>query len=539
MITLHSRKSIDPTQKQLSKPRKRTKANSYQPAKGQRIATITQSGLNTTPDGIAFLVTQGSVGYNLIAGKQCLIRVFTTTANLQQASAAVMTIAGVGQASAIIVPSANWIAEVAPPQGPSVGIIVRGFAFARPGVYQINVILISNSGLTLANVFAELSFRSTRDLRLVIVPLQGSGPNRGFLPTPAWYDDIRAAMRRLGSMLPVRDCVHSGLNHGAAGLRYHVAQPMEGWPCEVNAGPQDYFAEINQINASAGPNDDTADVNVLYRPVQPLLNEQPGGNANYCGTPRRPQCIGGQWAGIEMTAPCMAQEIGHTFCLEPSGSPHYEDPSNPKHSKDPQIVDVFAFDFVRRVPYDPPSAPALFLGDVMNNLGDGVWQGANSVLYNVYDWNWLADQFSQLNSTGPDVNPSDRDPCPPLQLDERPVHHVSPRTPAQWTRVIGNPVGGKTWVWGPNGIVPVPPPRPDDLSPAMKVIGRWLREFERRGVKHVYMPLEQEVFTIASRILRSTMHGHHNFRIGGIDGPPVPTESHAPRNQTNRRKNTD
>jgi hypothetical protein len=82
---------------------------------------------------------------------------------------------------------------------------------------------------------------------------------------------------------------------------------------------------------------------------------------------------------------------------------------------------VFAFDFVRRVPYNPPSAPAVFLGDLMNNLGNGAVQGANSVLYNAYDWNWLADKFSQLNSTGPDVNPSDNDPCAlPFAVSERP-----------------------------------------------------------------------------------------------------------------------
>jgi hypothetical protein len=133
------------------------------------MSTITQSGLYTTNDGIPFLITQGLVGYNLIAGKQCLLRIFTTPANVQQASALIVTIAGAGHASAIVIPSASWIAESAAPQGPSIGIIIRGFAFARPAQYSVGFFLLGGVGNVLVSGNAALIFTDTGDLRLADV----------------------------------------------------------------------------------------------------------------------------------------------------------------------------------------------------------------------------------------------------------------------------------------------------------------------------------------------------------------------------------
>jgi len=90
----------------------------------------------------------------------------------------------------------------------------------------------------------------------------------------------------------------------------------------------------------------------------------------------------------------MAQEVGHLFGLEPRESPHFEDPRDPSHSKDPAHNDPFAFDFYLLKPYQPP--PGGFVGDVMNNLAGGVWQGRDMVLYNAFDWEYLRQKLIKL-----------------------------------------------------------------------------------------------------------------------------------------------
>jgi hypothetical protein len=108
--------------------------------------------------------------------------------------------------------------------------------------------------------------------------------------------------------------------------------------------------------------------------------------------------VTGLWQGIEMTAGGIAQEIGHNFGLEPAGSPHFQDPQDPGHSKDPFIVDSYAFDFVNQRHYSRP------IGDTMNNTGGGAFQGIDSVLFNAYDWEYLREGIGQLPSTGTEAN---------------------------------------------------------------------------------------------------------------------------------------
>jgi hypothetical protein len=66
-------------------------------------------------------------------------------------------------------------------------------------------------------------------------------------------------------------------------------------------------------------------VTVLWRPVQPRLNELVGGITPYNYLPGPANFVGSYWRGIAATAPIMAQEVGHLFGLEPPGSPHFED----------------------------------------------------------------------------------------------------------------------------------------------------------------------------------------------------------------------
>jgi hypothetical protein len=92
----------------------------------------------------------------------------------------------------------------------------------------------------------------------------------------------------------------------------------------------------------------------------------------------------------------LAQEVGHLFGLEPRTSPHFEDPLDSNHSKDPRHLDPFAFDFYLLRPYLPFIPSGGFVGDPMNNTGRGVAQGRDMILYNTFDWEHLRQKFMRL-----------------------------------------------------------------------------------------------------------------------------------------------
>ncbi len=100
---------------------------------------------------------------------------------------------------------------------------------------------------------------------------------------------------------------------------------------------------------------------------------------------------------------CIAQEIGHNFGLEPPGSPHYNDPNDPGHSKDGPLGDPYAYDFVHHRPL--AVGPLGFSGDTMNNSAGGLTQGQDAAAYNAYDFNYLIDQLASLPGTGSETNP--------------------------------------------------------------------------------------------------------------------------------------
>ena len=136
-----------------------------------------------------------------------------------------------------------------------------------------------------------------------------------------------------------------------------------------------------------------------FNPPGPY-DPNPGGNSSRPAAPfgelRRAACVSGTWQGIRMTAGCFAQELGHNFGLEPAGSPHFQDPTDPGHSKDAIILDPFAFDFVLQRHYTAP------IGDTMNNMGGGAFKGADAILFNAYDWEFMRKQFvSKPGGTGP------------------------------------------------------------------------------------------------------------------------------------------
>lgn len=210
-----------------------------------------------------------------------------------------------------------------------------------------------------------------------------------------------------------------------------------------------------------------------------------------------------------MSAGCFAQEIGHNFGLEPVGSPHFDDPSDPGHSKDPQVIDPFAYDFVNHRTFSPYPSNR-FIGDVMNNSGGGAWQGAELVMFNQYDWEHVRAELMKVGSTGTDVNPCLEDPCGPTKK-------ILPRSPAQIHQLIGSRAGGPLWEWTPHGIRPIPSPRPGVRLSSVRNEGLLsaLRDFERDGAEEIYIAVGEDPVGIAHRFHKFFTFEHPDFMIGG------------------------
>src|SRR5262249_11315348 len=65
------------------------------------------------------------------------------------------------------------------------------------------------------------------------------------------------------------------------------------------------------------------------------------------------------------------------------------------HSKDPLIADPDAFDFINN------RAFTARVGDTMNNLAGGAFQGVDAIMYNAFDWEYLRKQAVGLGNSGP------------------------------------------------------------------------------------------------------------------------------------------
>ena len=217
------------------------------------------------------------------------------------------------------------------------------------------------------------------------------------------------------------------------------------------------------------------------------------------------QCIGGPWNGVEMTAPCFAQETGHTLCLEPQGSPR-ADPNDLMHSGEAQVFHQFGFDFVNKRPYSLGQP----LGDVM---GLGSWNGADSVAFSPYDWEYLRAKLTTLNSTGTEANPSRKETCP-----EGPVA-AKPRSVGAWVRVLSGQAGGPVITIGPHGIKVGPPPSPLARQSAtrMEALHYALRGLGGARVRDVFVATEGESIPLASGAVRQSPH-HPGFEIGNGPG---------------------
>jgi hypothetical protein len=377
-------------------------------------ALLTQGGDITDGAGHKINVTQGLTGAVLIAGKQILFRLYPPGgADLASVKRVTYHIRSDSGQVAMITLSGSMLIRESAAGGPSIGVLLPGTEFPISGHYTIEFTASTAGGAS--TVFhsgpIDLRFLPSKDIRfhvgLVTHPTF-------FNADQTWYADLEKSFRRLNSMMPVRDGVGALNSDRWSGVRYKVTE-CNGWVNFADCA----FGGTRAINVDPG---DKIDVTIPYRPglydTDPPGDPGPGGNSRRPDPPysdlRRAACVSGNWLGTEMTAACFAQEIGHNFGLEPPASPHFQDTADPGHSKDPKINDPLNFDFVNRV--TRVDRADRFLGDTLNNLAGGAFQGIDWISYNAFDWNFLQQQFAALPGTGSDTDPhstlcTPNDPC--------------------------------------------------------------------------------------------------------------------------------
>ncbi|MBD0367243.1 MAG: hypothetical protein ICV53_14215, partial [Flavisolibacter sp.] len=478
--------------------------------------TIEKSGFYQDNLGQSFLITQGLVGYTLVAGKQCLIRMFVGPNVLAEVDYLTLHINNTssGKHKWVIVPKDHIIYVSDYPNGPSVGVIIRGFAFPTSGLYNLTITLRDVFGSVVAsmNIFS-LSFKPTMDLRFLVVFLIHQGV---FTATQEWYNDVERTMLRLGSMFPVRDCISHNLSdipRQNKGIQYAIGRPCDGYI----AG---YYDCVYSQTRSLNNRGDGVHVTIEYRPgfyypqYNPPGDPSPGGNSGRPPVPytdlRRASCVAGNWNGLEMSAGCFAQEIGHNFGLEPPNSPHYQDPLDPGHSKDSHLIDPFAYDFINNRLYNPPMQNR-FLGDVMNNFAGGIFQGADYALFNSVDWEYLRLEFMKIGYSGTEINPSYQDPCGGPGISR-------PRLPSEIHHIIGSRAGGLQWEWTTHGFKPVPPRGPESRRTHLRNEGLLLvlKELQKQGLEDLYIVIGNHPLNIVSQVSNSFLLNFHHINIESI-----------------------
>jgi hypothetical protein len=472
--------------------------------------TITNSGIYYDEFGQLVLVTQGLGGYTLVANKKILFRLFldlSATSCVTVLATITYKVFGVTVKKTFVIPSASLLIENTSPNGPSVGILFTGDVFPSSWIrYQIEFYVYGNPLSVPHFRITELAFLTPGRLRLLIHNLVGTAPwGTKIEANVAWLIDMFQSLERLAAMLPIRDGIKFGLTHTDAGLCFIYGDNIDTWPqvcpsgnpppCNSGEMVELNLSETNQINSSGTA--ERVDATVSWRPrdptFPPLGGEGVGGKAfSYDSPPGKGLAlvVGGNKNGKEFTAPIMAQEIGHLFGLEPKDSPHFEDPLDGLHSKDPGHFDPFAFDFWLLKPYQPP--PFGFVGDVMNNRGGGLGQGRDMVLYNAFDWEHLRKKLVQLPSVTGSIAAEKR---PTKKQQDELVADLHKRFADEPEIQVANPgralspEQGFVWHWTPLGfqIVRVKDKKTrSGIAPSVEGIRYWLEDL---GIGEVYAPI--------------------------------------------------
>lgn len=379
------------------------------------MAKINKSGVHYDTSGQLVLITQGLAGYTLVANKKILFRIYTSlasTACVSVLATVTYRLFGFKLSKTFFLPTSSLIIERPGLLGDSIGILFSGdmFPFPTPVVTTVDFKVYGNGSTTAQFSTGDMVFKVPGRVQLMIHHLAGRAPwGTQIKPDLSWLVEIFRSMERLNAMLPVRDGLALGLMHNEVGIGFIFGENLDPWPpvCPSGGPPpcasaemREYFMRETEDINNAGTGE-RVDATVLWRPRDLLFpapgGESVGGQAQYYDSaPGKGLAglVGGNWYGKEYTGAILAQEVGHLFGLEPRESPHFEDPADGLHSKDPAHNDPFAFDFYLLKPYQPSANE--FLGDVMNNSGGGLSRGTDMVLYNAFDWEYLRQKLVKL-----------------------------------------------------------------------------------------------------------------------------------------------
>lgn len=474
------------------------------------MAKISKSGVHYDTSGQLFLATQGLGGYTLVANKKILFRIYTSLASTVCVSVlATVTyrLFGFKLSRSFFIPTSSLLIERPGLLGDSIGILFSGdmFPFSTPVVTTVDFKVYGSSSTTAQFSTGDMIFKAPGRVRLMIHHLAGRAPwGTQIKPDLSWLVEIFRSMERLNAMLPVRDGLALGLMHDEAGIGFILGENLDPWPpvCPTGGAPpcasaemREYFMRETEDINNAGTGE-RVDATVLWRPRDLLFpapgGESVGGQAQYYDSPPGKGLaglVGGNWYGKEYTGAILAQEVGHLFGLEPRDSPHFEDPADGLHSKDPAHNDPFAFDFHLLKPFVPPANG--FLGDVMNNSGGGLTQGTDMVLYNAFDWEYLRQKFVKLPGVARSSSRANGSSSSQRELTAT-VAEILKSASAINVKNLHKGFGseyGQNWHWTARGFQSSPLPKGTkavDVEHGLTGLQHWLKE---QGVSEFYAPV--------------------------------------------------
>jgi hypothetical protein len=395
------------------------------------MCAVMQSGLVFSDNFTPIIITQGLTGYTLVTRKKILFRIYLTLLDINQVTSVAATVSyrlpdsNFELKKHFLIPAGDLFIENSPPNGPSIGILFEGKVFeSHVLIHAVEFRAMFGSRIISRDKTPDMQFSQSGTLRILAKAIQSitrTAPWGNKITSDIfWLVDLNESLIRFGAMLPVSDGVSFGSNPAPhIGLAYLVGENIDAWPdvCPSGASPsipdKEYpdflvcpasemmasiLAEAKQLN-SLGIR---IDITVGWRPRDPMkppTGEPAGGSAPNGTNPipenRFAHVVGGLQNGFQTTASIMAQEVAHNFGCVSGASPHSD---GGWHSKDPDILDPFAFDFVLLRPYlGVPRGP---LADVM---GQHLGRGKDLVLFSAYDWEHLRKKLVELSGVSTEI----------------------------------------------------------------------------------------------------------------------------------------